>query len=242
MIGFGPWGHRGSPVMTDSMSATRPTPWRLPGKDERILVLGSTGSGKTSVGGWLIEKAPFHQQPYVIVDYKRDGLFKSIDKIVEIGLNEVPSQPGLYIVRPFPDVDDDAMIQWLRTVLQRERIGLYFDEALEVPSNKGALRAIFTQGRSKHIPVIALSQRPVDLLRYAFSETNYVALLNLTDLRDRKKVKEFVGIPDDLPELPEYFFRWYDVAKRRLFRMSPVPIEGLAERISARLPDKRRFI
>lgn len=214
----------------------------LPTKTERVLILGSTGSGKTTMGVWLLSLANFNTMPYVIVDYKRDGLLNSIDGRREIGLNEIPKKPGLYHLKPNPVVDDDKIEEWLFGVWKKRNIGLYIDEALRIPTRKtGAFEAILTQGRSLHIPVISLTQRPVDLTRYAFSEANHVIAFRLTDKRDRKSVSEYVPIDPDY-KLNEYHSIWYNVGKNETFNLLPVPGEDdILETFSRRLSTKRRL-
>lgn len=216
----------------------------MPTPSDRVLILGSTGSGKTTLGAWLLSHAPFHAMPYVIIDYKRDTLLGSIDNSVGIGLDEVPSKPGLYHLRPNPVSDDDAVENWLLRVWHKRNIGLYIDEALRIPAGRtGAYEAIQTQGRALHIPTISLSQRPVALNRFAFSEANHVVAMRLTDRRDRKTVSEYVPIDYDAERLPEYHSRWYDVNSDRLHTLGPVPSgEEILERFASRIEPRRRMI
>jgi len=208
----------------------------MPRPDERVLILGSTGSGKTTFGAWLLSVAPFHKMPFVIIDYKRDDLLNSIDNRREIGLDEVPREPGLYHIKPNPVADDDKVEEWLGKVWRQTGIGLYADEALRLPTGRtGAFEGILTQGRALHIPVISLSQRPVDLTRYAFSEANHVVTFNLTDRRDRKKVSEYLPIDHDY-ELPDYHSKWYNVHHRKQYDMRPSPgpdelLQNFADRL-----------
>lgn len=200
----------------------------LPRSDERTLVLGSTGSGKTTMGAWLLSLAPFDEMPYVIIDYKRDKLLNSIDFRRELGLNEFPKEPGLYHLKPNPVSDDDDVEKWLHGIWSQQNVGLYADEALRIPTGRtGSFEGILTQGRALRIPVISLSQRPVDLTRYAFSEANHVVSFNLTDRRDRKKVSEYIPLDDEhLANLPEFHSVWYNVKQRRAYPLAPCPDEN----------------
>lgn len=218
--------------------------FNLPAIDERVLILGSTGSGKTTLGAWLLSLAPFDKIPYVMIDYKRDKLLNSIDRRQRIGFNTVPTKPGLYHLTANPISDDDAMEAWLMKVWRKTNIGLYIDEALRMPTRQtGAYETILTQGRALNIPVISLSQRPVDLSRYAFSETNHVAVFRLTDMRDRKKVAEYIPALDPNYELPEYHSVWYGVDKNRKFVMTPTPVaDEILKTFSWRLQPRRRAL
>ena len=216
----------------------------LPALDERVLILGSTGSGKTTLGAWLLSLAAFDKIPFVMIDYKRDKLLNQIDRRRQIGFNTIPNKPGLYHLTANPIADDDAMEDWLIRIWRKTNIGLYIDEALRMPTRQtGAYETILTQGRALNIPVVSLSQRPVDLTRYAFSETNHVAVFRLTDMRDRKKVAEYIPALDPNYELPEYHSVWYNVDRNRKFTLTPTPKpEDILETFSYRLAPKRHAI
>jgi len=220
--------------------------FRLPRDDQRVAIMGRTGSGKTVFGAWLLAKSNFMKVPRVIVDYKGDALLNSIDRIEEVGFNTVPKRGGLYIIRPLIH-DADAMEAWLWKVWERENIGLYFDEAFMLPNSghqrRGALQAILTQGRSKTIPVISLVQRPSQISLFVFSEADYYAVFHLNRWQDKKTVQDLAEQldPKRLEKLKEYHSHWYDVGKDKLFSMLPAPKpEIVAEQIDTKLKPKRR--
>ncbi len=91
--------------------------FRLPRDDQRMLIFGRTGSGKTQYGAWQLAESGFDKLPTIIIDYKRDALLNSSPYIEEIDLKDrLPSVPGLYIVHPTHD-DDEAVETWLLSVL-----------------------------------------------------------------------------------------------------------------------------
>lgn len=212
----------------------------LPRNDQRVAIMGRTGTGKTVFASWLLSLAPFHKQPYVIVDYKRDRLFADIEPI-EISTGEVPRWPGLYVVRPLPS-DVDGVEKWMWKVWEREKVGLFFDEMYVLP-DKGALRAILTQGRSKRIPVIALSQRPKWISRFVLSEADHYGVFALNHKGDRDSVGEFLpgGVVDR--RFKPYHSVWYDVSQNSTFDMLPAPhMDVILQRFRDRLEPKRRMI
>lgn len=214
--------------------------FETPTIQHRVAVMGSTGSGKTQFGVWLLSLAPFDQQPYIIFDYKREHLFAQTDRIKEIGVGELPKQPGVYIVRMMPaqhvEVNDYLLKIW-----DHENVGLFFDEAYMLPDKDG-LSAVLTQGRSKNIPAIILTQRPAWISRFVFSEANHYAVFRLNDLDDRKTVRRFLPPSTDLTtDLPNYHSLWYTVGKREAVPLLPVPGEAdLLERLESRLAPKER--
>lgn len=216
---------------------------RLPTTSQRVAIIGRTGSGKTRFGAWLLSRAAFDKQPYVVVDYKREELFSRLDRIKEIGPKETPKKPGLYIIRPGVG-DDEAVENWLWKIWASEKTGLYIDEGYMLPQNpKGAFTAILTQGRSKKIPVYCLSQRPSWLSRFVFSEADFFAVFQLNDVEDYKTAQRYIRkdrAQIDM-ELEDYHSYWYDVAKRQAFTFAPVPDDDtILDLIDDRLAPKRK--
>lgn len=205
--------------------------FRFPGVSHRVNVMGKTGSGKTRFGVWLHAKSRnFKNYPNVIVDYKRDDLIAQIDRAEEIGINEVPKHPGLYILRP--DMDDPEIETWMRKVHERGKTGLFFDEGYMVPHMAPkfkALNRILTQGRSLRLPTMILTQRPAWGSRFARSEADFHAIFHMQDRDDYATVQGFVPRNDPVFDfdnrLPEYHSRWYDVAQDWSAIVEPVPLD-----------------
>lgn len=215
--------------------------FRLPDWSQRLTVMGRTGSGKTQFAAWVLSHAPFHKIPYVIVDYKHDILLNAIDRAEYIKLGYVPKSPGVYIVQPLPH-ETEEVNAWLWKVWERGKCGLYFDEMYNVPDPmKGsALRAVMTQGRSKRIPAICLTQRPAWVSRFIFSEADFYAAFHLNTKTDVDKVREFFPGSHEL-RLPQYHCRWYDVSDDRSFIVKPAEgAETILDRFDDRLSPKRR--
>ena len=214
--------------------------FRLPGDTDRISVCGHTGSGKTIFANWLLSHQPLDRKRWIVIDYKYDDFLNSINKTRELEVDaRLPKHPGLYIVHPHPSQEDEVeALLW--KIWENGNIGVYIDEAHMLP-NKGALKSLLTQGRSKHIPMIVLTQRPAWTSRFVFSEANYYSVFQLVDPEDKKRVRAFIN--DDLAEpLPEFHSRYHDVRKNRTFLMKPVPpIETIRERIESRLKPNTWF-
>jgi DNA helicase HerA-like ATPase len=215
--------------------------FRLPYTSEHTAILGCTGSGKTTLASWVLSKSAFDKMPFIAIDYKNDELLAQITRIRELDLADpIPEKPGLYVIRPLPS-DIDEMEKWLWKVWERGSTGLYIDEAYLLP-NKEAIKNILAQGRSLRIPVIAASQRPVDVPRSIFTEASHIAVFRLNDRRDKKTVGEFT--PDGMLEkrLPDFHAFWYSVKDHSAgdptpyHVLSPVPpAEKIVEAINARL-------
>lgn len=216
---------------------------RLPSNSERLVNIGTTGSGKSVSGLWHLSMRPFEYKPYVIIDHK-DEDFGDINA-TEIELGYMPKKPGLYITHPLPheqkELDDFFMECW-----SRGHIGLYLDEVYMCGEGPGML-ACLTQGRSKKIPMIMNSQRPVECSRFVFSESQYYQCFRLSDDRDYKTLRNFAKIPTYHRGEPlKEFWSWYfDVRWNKSYAMRPVPrAEVSIDNINSRLDPRqtRRFI
>lgn len=223
---------------------------RFPNNSQRTTVIGKTGSGKTQFSAHLLSTQNFDRQPWIMIDYKRDELLNSIDRVKEIGVNDkIPTlkQPGLYKVHPLPETDDDAVEAMLRRVWETENVGLFFDEGTLIPSNRahargGAFQAIQMQGRSKRLPCITVTQRPSGVSRSSFSEADFFAVFYLNTDGDIKRVHEFLPKSAMKGIEQNYHCRWYDVAKNELTHFSPVKdADTIRERINSRLAPRRRI-
>jgi hypothetical protein len=182
----------------------------------------------------------FDKRPWVAIDFKREDIFDLVGfpPIQPLSLPRLPKRKGLHLISPRPD-QEEALEAWLWRVWHRENIGLYIDEAALMP-DRDAWRAILQQGRSKRIPVIACTQRPVDVKRALFTEASYFCTYRLQDRRDARVIEGFM--PADLSTpMPPFHWQWYDVQRNALMRMSPVPDKpAVADELRGRLPFEYR--
>jgi hypothetical protein len=216
---------------------------QLPDDSQRITVIGKTGSGKTQGAVWLLSKRSYDTRPWIIFDYKYETLLNAIPGTREIAVSaKLPKHPGLYIVHPTPaDAEGVEAMMW--EIWQREHIGLYIDEGYMISPRSPAYQAILTQGRSKSIPVIMLTQRPAWVTRFAFSEADYIQLFQLTDTRDAKIVKQFMPLPIEMPLPAPYYSWWWDNGRNFKAVLQPVPeASTILDRFHDRLIQPRRVI
>jgi len=196
---------------------------KFPGAEDHVAVIGRNGSGKTVGGMWLLSARNFDVQPALIINSKGDSLIDEISEIKgvqTIGINDTPGDKGLYIVNPLPS-EGEQLNQLFRRCWEKENITIFVDEGYSIQNDEW-FTACLTQGRSKHVNLIVLSQRPAWISKYVFSECNFVMLFNLQIKDDRKKVAEFVPVPKDY-RLPPYCSYWYNVKDNLLLEFAPTP-------------------
>jgi len=194
-----------------------------PGDQDRLCIVGMTGSGKTHAALWHLSRRNFNEKPWVVYDFKVDEFINSIPGTVELGVNSpAPEHPGLYIVHPVPEDDDELVDKQMTDIWKHEDIGVYVDEGYMVSSKNKGFRKLLTQGRSKHIPMIILSQRPVWMDKFVFTESEFKQVFRLQNSGDIGKMEEY--IPFDLSRrLPPRHSYYYDTVDDALMVMKPVP-------------------
>lgn len=207
------------------------------------MITGRTGTGKTVAAVWHLSLRDLDKSPWIVIDYKTDELINSIDKAEHVDVGFVPKKKatGIFIAHPVPEADDEAVNNWLLKLWERGRVGVYTDEGYMV-AGCPAFNLLLTQGRSLRIPMITLSQRPVWVSRFNFSEADFFQMFELSDKRDQKTVQSFVPYSLEA-ELPLYHSYYYDVAKKKLTNLLPVPHESvILQTIEDKLKKHRRAI
>lgn len=198
---------------------------RIADASKRTTILGRTGSGKTVAGIWHLSLRNWREMPWVILDYKGDSLIGKLPAKV-ITDWKVPTEPGLYILKPLAKVEDDIVEAFLWRMKEQGNVGLYVDEGYMLPydGKSDALNAILTQGRSLRVPTIILSQRPVWLSRFVITEADFFQVFWLNDQRDRVTLESVIpaGVRERLPEYCSFYF---DVGADELLKLRPVPRE-----------------
>jgi hypothetical protein len=185
--------------------------------------VGRTGSGKSVAAGFHLLQQPWQEMPWLIYNFKGDELIEDIGRhpdVRHIKPSEFVDGPGLYVVNPLPGQEEEVEEQ-LWKVWGHRWIGVWIDEGYMV-TGSNAYRALLTQGRSLRIPVISLSQRPVWMDKFSFTEASYYQVFDLNNMADRKKMMEY--IPHNISgELPDFYSFYHDVARKTTELLQPVP-------------------
>lgn len=212
----------------------------FPDDTHRHAIFGMTGTGKTVFGLWCLSQRSYDRIPWIIVDFKRDPVIRRLPQLDEVRIDQSPPKHrGLYVVRPEPaDADEGLVTQFLYAIWRREGLGnsrdgtgIFIDEGYMIKPQDRALRAVLTQGRSKRIPVIALSQRPSWISPFILSESEFKTVFFLQHKADIDRVGEWLPRQDQHGEfvdpyaLPQHHSYWYGVPHREFARLAPCPDE-----------------
>jgi hypothetical protein len=178
--------------------------------------------------------------PWIILDFKGDELINGIERANHISYDDKIGKTGIHILHPLPN-ETEQVENFMWQMWQRERIGIYADEGYMLGNNP-AFEACLTQGRSKNIPMIVLSQRPAWISRFVFSEGDFFQVFHLNDKRDRKAVESFMP-PNFGVRLPPFHSHYYDVGRDALYSLSPVPgAQEILDAIDAKISPRRKFL
>lgn len=220
------------------------SPMRSPTSKQRIAILGRTGSGKTVAALWHLSNSNFERHPWIVIDFKTDEHINAIEKATYISTDEIPKHPGIYIMQPMMD-ELDSLANTLEKIRVKENIGIWIDEGYMMSENskvENKFKALLTQGRSKHIPMIVLSQRPVWMSRFVFSESDFFQIFHLQDKRDVQTIASFIP-KDTYRRVPDYHSIYYDVGRDSVHFLSPVPREAeILEKIDTKLSRQRKYL
>jgi hypothetical protein len=184
------------------------------------------------LGLWLLSHQAFDRMPWVVIDFKYDENLARIHKrlLRPLKISErVPGitkrrsrpTPGLYIVHPLPH-EQEELDEFMWHIWQYGRCGIFIDEAHMINSRSPALQALLSQGRSKKIPMICISQRPFDISTFTLSQADYIASFELHRRLDQKRVEEHIPVDLRRP-IPEFHSYWYDVKRNEMCLLTPCP-------------------
>lgn len=166
--------------------------------NERLLLAGKTGSGKTYFARRLLAGLP----RLVVIDPKASlkewGLLAPTGWRWRSFLKD--GAPGRF--RILPPIEDDLR-GWYETLFQdlynAGNVTVYIDEAYAVAppgSQPGKwLTALYTRGRERGIGVWAATQRPTWIPLFLISEADWIVTFRLNLTADRKRIADIAGDP-----------------------------------------------
>lgn len=211
----------------------------FPEMGERALIVGQTGSGKTAFACHLLHSLKF--APFIIYDTKEEEKFDALERSTVVH-NEEEKRKALsdeeidfVIYRPDLDVtvDSEAMDNLLLTHYnEHHNIGAYLDEAYSFHNGGRAgtgLTGLLTRGRSRGITSIISTQRPALISRFCISEAQKHFIFRLTDMKDKKRIGDFVPDFAELSDPPRFGYWRYSVGDDAPQKFDAVPLVMVKE-------------
>lgn len=178
----------------------RPTPIKIETND-RCLFVGRTNSGKTTLAKMLMLLAMMsikrEGQEFRILDPKHSASFDSLLNFpVDTDYDPKKRQQTIR-TKAEPDADQSHFYDGIMAdIFRRQNTLVYVDEITLVTPNRPvtpAYGALIRQGRERGIGVWSATQRPFDIPKICFTESEHIFIFQLTDENDRKRVSQFTG-------------------------------------------------
>ena len=187
--------------------------------DERMLFCGKTGSGKSALAKYLLEQAQklLHAR-IIIID--ADDSFSKKKSYLGLGTVEAPVKVKAYA--RFADVqlyvpdgmakDDSIVNEIFEHALEDGDCIVYIDEAMGLVTQNSYSREfsnLWTRGRKHHTAAWIATQRPMRVPEIILSQAEHAFIFRINHLDDRKRLVEYMDIPEILAEPVEKYYFWY---------------------------------
>lgn len=214
--------------MSDNLPVVNP--------DERALILGKTGSGKTTGAAWLLSRSPGR---WVILNSKYDPMLSQLGPSVKWDVGDIfKSLEDSRVVVAHPEVyDQRSLDETLFDLCEtQESVGVMIDELLYLSKGNGqcgqGLISLLTRGRSRGQPMIGCTQRPSGVSQFAYTESTYYGIYNLKSDKDWQRVDDFTQRPDLKKVRQNHHWVWYDTNTDQYQEYGPVPYKDIVRRFT----------
>lgn len=206
------------------------------GRNDRGVLIGKTGSGKTTLARFLVED-----------DRKRYSVTwnpKGSEKVNEWNQVHVSSLNALYdagekerriIYTPdaFLAEDEANQAEFFYWIYERRFTRLYIDEATAIAYNgiraPRAVLAIINRGRERGVSTLTATQRPSGVPMNILSESEHYYVFKTLLPQDKMRIEQVTGIRvEDQNDLEDYEFYYFNVSRGLLPRKLRLNLNGVS--------------
>ena len=171
----------------------------IPDSGSRSILIGKTGTGKTTVALELIRRMKNAGQVEILATKEDDKLLSLpipiVDKLSEVHKYTYDKYP---VVMYYPSGEELADLEkldaWCQWCYLRKNTRAFIDEVTQVTSSTKpgpGLLNLYTRGRSQNVTAIAGTQRPSGVPKILYTEAENFYKFYLSDEKDRIRVAEF---------------------------------------------------
>jgi hypothetical protein len=180
-----------------------------PGSTDRALLVGMTGSGKTTLARYLLNLR--RGVPVLVYDWKGLIRWPGYERLT--GLRDFircKEERKIYAPGISENNDPDFFDAFFRYCYDLGRVQVYVDEVFAVTDRDtipAYYHAALTRGRERGLSLYSSTQRPTGIPAVVSSEAEHGFYFRLKLKQDSQRVEEWTGIPRErIAALPKHKF------------------------------------
>lgn len=207
--------------------------------NDRVAIFGGTGTGKSVLAHAMLRSIPNPWWKLIIdvTDSINEPSALTFYDPFNIPWDDVSEgDDATYTMRFVPNIDINLYEQISTLYLNIYYHGVcwvWLDEANEVSTaHKTAfgLRKVLLQGRKAWVGHVACTPRPADISKSIVTQSQYLIVFPLVDFDDRQRMARYIGMTpdefdDQISQLDDFEYLFYDVSMRTLYQVPPVPMD-----------------